>query len=67
MFVIKVDVGDDVICDICNDDYTESKELGGVLIGSYAVCPKCAVKTKGTPDQKAMPEETFCEFVRRIR
>lgn len=67
MFIIKVDVGDDVICDFCNDDYTESDEVGGVLVGSYAICPKCAGRLKEEPDDKAKIGETFCEFVRRIR
>ena len=67
MFVIKVDVGDDVICDICNDDYSESEEVGGTLVGSYALCPKCSEKLKEKPDDRAIVGETFCEFVRRIR
>lgn len=35
------DLGNIVVCDICNDDYTLSKECGGCCVGSYALCPKC--------------------------
>lgn len=35
------DIGETVICDICNTDHTESDECGGLIIGSYAYCPKC--------------------------
>ena len=37
-----IDIGEDVMCDICSDDYTNSDENGGFLFGSKAVCPKCA-------------------------
>jgi predicted amidophosphoribosyltransferase len=67
MFFIKVDVGNDVICDICNADYTDSEELGGILIGTYAICPECAKRFKEKPDDMPKSGETFCEFVRRIR
>lgn len=36
-----IDIGDTVVCDWCNADYTDSPESGGVLVGSYAVCPQC--------------------------
>ena len=39
-----IDIGDMVLCDICNDDYTKSDAEGGILVGSYAVCPECAPK-----------------------
>lgn len=35
------DIGNTVICDRCNTDYTESDETGGLIIGSWAYCPKC--------------------------
>jgi len=43
--VITVDPGDRVLCDYCNKDYTDSEETGGILIGSYAVCPDCTPRT----------------------
>lgn len=39
--ISEQDIGDTVVCDMCNADYTDSKETGGILFGSYAVCPKC--------------------------
>jgi ssDNA-binding Zn-finger/Zn-ribbon topoisomerase 1 len=39
-----IDIGQTVLCDICNADYTESDERGGILFGSKAVCPKCEPK-----------------------
>ena len=39
-----LDIGDMVLCDLCNDDYTHSDVHGGILVGSYAVCPSCAPK-----------------------
>lgn len=38
---IIADLGDEVICDLCNGDYTGSNECGGVLMGGYAICPRC--------------------------
>lgn len=67
MFIIKIDIGDDVVCDYCNGDYTESEETGGILIGSYAICPVCSERVKAIPDDRAKDGEKFCEFVRRIR
>lgn len=36
------DIGEVVICDICNRDFTNSNLSGGFLFGSYAYCPFCA-------------------------
>lgn len=38
---IIADFGNSVYCDTCNDDYTNRDDLGGCLIGSYALCPTC--------------------------
>ena len=37
-----IDCGEQVICDICDSDYSNSDERGGFLFSSYAYCPKCA-------------------------
>ncbi len=66
----EIYIGDEVVCDFCNDDYTESEEKGGFLIGSYAVCPNCAKKyEKDYPvvDDRCGEDETFKQFVMRIR
>lgn len=39
-----VELGRIVVCDICNEDCTESKEVGGFIFGSKAYCPKCAAE-----------------------
>ena len=37
------DLGNVVLCDICGEDYTDSAMCGGILFGSNACCPECAV------------------------
>lgn len=44
MKVINIETGNDVVCDYCGDDYTTSHATGGILFGTYAVCPKCTPK-----------------------
>lgn len=73
--VIVVDPGETVLCDMCNDDYTDSEETGGFLFSSNAVCPKCAPNILAdaikyneqhfiTPPKEG---ESFRDFVYRIR
>ena len=40
------DIGDYVECDFCGRDYTGSKDPGGLLFGSKAVCPVCVPRTE---------------------
>lgn len=40
----EVDYDNVVICDFCSTDYTDREDIGGALIGSYAICPKCTEK-----------------------
>lgn len=37
-----IDIGEEVICDVCGEDFTDSDALGGILFGSYAYCPDCS-------------------------
>ena len=37
-----IDFGDMVFCDICNKEYTNLSESGGILFGSNAYCPSCS-------------------------
>jgi hypothetical protein len=37
-----IDIGETVLCDLCNADYTDSEAEGGILVGTYAICPTCA-------------------------
>lgn len=36
------EIGTQVNCDVCNEEYDHKPESGGFLFGSYAYCPKCA-------------------------
>lgn len=72
----EIDIGDTVVCDSCNDDYTHSTESGGVLVGSYAYCPTCAPKTladlKKYDEEHLLlatcpPEMSFHDWVMQIR
>lgn len=74
--VINIDPGDTVLCDLCNEDYTNSDQPGGFLFSGKAVCPECApdfmksvVKYKEEKFIKAVakPGESFRDFVYRIR
>lgn len=41
-YIEEHDIGEEVACDFCGDDYTNSTAHGGFLFQSKAVCPKCA-------------------------
>ncbi len=71
-----LDIGDNVQCDWCNTDYTNSDEIGGFLFGSYGTCPHCADdierRAKETNEsqyirERARPGETFKAFCLRMR
>lgn len=55
-----IDIGDTVVCDFCNKDYTDSDESGGVLIGSYAVCPNCAPDAVQSAEKHGEPVDAVC-------
>lgn len=72
------DMGDTVLCDICNEDYTESDEpgLGAFLFVGKAVCPHCAGRVMTTirqyGEQKMISEVcppgiTFKQWVLDLR
>lgn len=49
MSVHVQDIGQQVICDgSCGEDYTGKPDSGGILFGSYAMCPKCAPRVEAT-------------------
>jgi len=62
-----------VLCDYCNGDYTESDEQGGVQIGSYAICPRCAKEAIQSAEQyqeeytKCPEGMTFRDWVLQLR
>ena len=65
-----IDIGNMVLCDICNGDYTDSDAEGGVLVGSYALCPQCAPEFDDTDDEPVIRCPVgmrFRDWVLRLR
>jgi len=71
-----IPVGDLVVCDVCNVDYTTCDAVGGFIFSSSAYCPTCADKHITLIRQygeerfirgRAYPGEAFADFVRRYR
>jgi hypothetical protein len=68
MDIWEIDIADTVVCDYCNDDYTESEMAGGIIIDGYAVCPQCE-KPEMLKEATLVCRsgETFKQFVLRNR
>jgi hypothetical protein len=72
-----IELGDVVLCDLCNRDYTyDDKSTGGFQFVSRAVCPRCEPSFRKQVEQHnevryitnwARPDETFRDFVYRLR
>lgn len=65
-----VDIGRNVVCDFCSDDHTDSTLSGGVIFGSYAVCPKCVHRVEGEASRiraRCPDGKSFGDFVREYR
>jgi predicted amidophosphoribosyltransferase len=67
-------IGDDVVCDFCNADYSDSDECGGFIIGGWAACPQCAFEMSvraayyGEKADAVCPDGvSFADFVRQSR
>ena len=71
-----VPVGDVVVCDTCDADYTDRPDSGGFIFGRDAYCPPCA--ERALPNIKHYGEEShikarcpdgqsFADFVRTFR
>ncbi|MGI9451970.1 MAG: hypothetical protein ACR2QH_15210 [Geminicoccaceae bacterium] len=76
MKIETIDCGDQVLCDMCNKDYTHSILSGGYLFGSNGVCPACApgmmenIKRHGEEDyiRGHCPKDmSFADWIRKIR
>lgn len=72
----EIDIGNIVVCDGCNDDYTNSNSPGGFIFLSRAICPRCAshwmasIIANGEQSmiRAACPSgQSFAEFVRSYR
>ena len=71
-----INIGDMVVCDICNTDYTNLPDVGGFVFTSSAYCPKCAKerfsKIKSYNEEKYIKAfckegQSFADFVREYR
>ena len=70
------DIGETVVCDLCNKDYTNSEAQGGLLFVSKGVCPDCIPRLVADAEkygetefirERARPGETFKAFCLRMR
>jgi hypothetical protein len=70
------DLGGQVLCDMCNGDYSDSASQGGILFQSKAVCPECSPKLLRNAEKydemhmirdRAREGESFRDFTLRIR
>ncbi len=72
--VIRIDIGDRVVCDNCNEEWTNRPESGGLYgFGSKAIGPCCAAKimesAKRYGEEKYIkafcpPTKSFYDWVR---
>lgn len=76
MSTTEYDIGNTVLCDFCDEDYSFSSEKGGIIFQSKGVCPKCCpdflvnVRKYGEEEfirAKPKPDESFRDFILRIR
>ena len=37
-----IEIGEMVLCDMCNEDFSDSRKHGGFIFSSKGVCPNCA-------------------------
>ena len=73
--VVEIKIGNRVICDSCNEEYTDSLEEGGVLFNRTAFCPKCTPRIVASAIkyheerflQYPIAHESFRDFILRIR
>lgn len=72
-----IDIGDMVVCDICNEDYTDNTlATGGFIFQSQAVCPTCSPRFLDSIEKYKEQRfirthckqfQTFADFVREYR
>ena len=76
MAIEIIDIGNQVICDWCGTDCTQSDEIGGLLFGSKACCPACVRKVEQAADHygeqrfikdRCPPGMMFREWVLKLR
>ncbi len=68
-----IDIGETVLCDLCNADYTDSEAEGGILMGTFAICPTCApgiirdAERTGEPLVRCPAQTRFKDWVLQLR
>lgn len=80
MKTTTIDIGNQVICDSCNADWTEIRNDWArertFIFGSYGYCPDCAprmAKTIKSYNEEqfirafSKKGEAFCDFILRVR
>ena len=56
-----IDIGESVLCDICNVDYSDSDKRGGFIFTSKGYCPDCA--GDGMKSIKKYGEEKYIKAI----
>ena len=76
MTIERIEIGDLVLCDICNKDWTTETQTGGMLVQSKGVCPDCSPKYRCDlikyEEQYLIraicpPETSFADWIRSLR
>lgn len=75
MILDVFDIGETVLCDDCDADYTESERQGGMIFCGSAYCPDCAAEMRGLARANGEQDEviecpsgvSFADFVRQSR
>jgi len=72
----RICIGNIVVCDFCNDDYTDSDKSGGFVFSSYGTCPKCAERMEAEISKcgesryivaRCKEGQSFADFIREYR
>lgn len=63
-----IDVGNLVVCDYCNKDYSFSDKKGGLLIDNEAICPNCVTDELRLKAESVCPTDmSFKDWVLQLR
>src|SRR3990167_6092822 len=71
-----VEIGQIVVCDFCDTDFTERDDQGGLLFGGRGVCPECAPRIEADAIKfgetrfikaRAKPGQSFRSFCLELR
>ena len=72
----KIPIGNIVVCDQCDIDYTSRDDRGGIILGSNAFCPSCTPKMLADVARhreehyiraRCQADQSFADFVREYR